>query len=380
MSATGYGDLKTRLTELARIARAPSPVVSVYLDTRWGDEHQRDRVRVFLADELKKARASAPPGVTGDLDWVATEGEAIVQQTRYPDARGVVLFACGALGLREALPVRVPVENFFVVGDAPYLRRLVELAEGAPTTLVVFVDSESARLIPLGADGVGPEVALATEVPGHHRQGGWQLIAQSRYQRHIQTHRAQHFDAVAAAVTLLVDDHDVERILLAGETRVVAVFQQHLEGRVAKLVVGSVAGARHEPSSAFVERAGMLLGLRPGDAEVAAVEAVLTEAAKGGRAAAGIPAVLTAAARGAVHRLYLLHAFHAAGHQCTACAALQPGPAVPCGLCAAPTKEVELGEALVQRVFATGGHVETVATHAGLGRAGGVAALLRYPL
>jgi peptide subunit release factor 1 (eRF1) len=374
------GRLAARVEELARITRAPSPVVSVYLDTLWSDEHQRDRVRVFLAEEIRKARAAGKPAeLLADLDWVAEQGEALIAQAQHPDAHGVVLFACGPLGLREVLPVRAAVDDLFVVADAPYVRRLVELLEDTPSTLVVFVDGESARLIRLGPDGVGPEVTLASEVPGRHRRGGWQLIAQARYQRHLQTHRAQHFDAVAGAVTDLMDEHGVERIVLAGEARAVAVFQKHLDGRVARLVIGTVAGSRHEPSRAFVERARALLGLRADDADAAAVDAVLTEAAKGGRAAAGLEAVLDAAGHGAVHRLYLLKTFRTPGRRCGGCSALQPGTGSACRVCGAPTEDVELGEALVQRVLATGGSVETVAAHAGLGRADGVAALLRYP-
>jgi peptide subunit release factor 1 (eRF1) len=374
----GFGP---RLAELARIARAPSPVVSVYLNTLWSDEHQRHRVRVFLTDEISKARAAGGPReLLADLDWVAQQGGALVEQAQHPDAHGVVLFACGALGLREVLPMRVAVDDLFIVADAPYLRRLVELLEDVPSTLVVFVDGESAQLIQLRRDGVGREVTLASEVPGHHRQGGWQLIAQSRYQRHIQQHRAQHFDAVAGAVTDLVDDHGVERIVLAGESRTVAVFQKHLEGRVARLVAGTVAGARHETSSAFVERARGLLGLKEGDEDAAAVEAVLTEAAKGGRAVAGLEGVLDAAGRGAVHRLYLLKTLKEPGRACAGCGAIQPGSGAACRVCGAAAKEIELGEALVHRVLATGGSVETVAIHEELRRAGGVAALLRYPL
>lgn len=380
MSAVASAHLRARLAEFARLTPAPAPVVSAYLDTLWGDEHQRDRVRVFLADELKKARAGAATGLAADLDWIAQEGEAIVNQTRHADARGVVLFACGALGLREVVLLRVPVACLFVVGDAPYLRPLAEAVDATPETLIVFVDAESARLIQLSSDGVGREVALTSDVPGHHRQGGWQLIAQARYQRHIQAHRAQHYEAVAAAVTDLVAGHGVERVVLAGETRALAVFQQHLEGSIAKLVVGTVVGAKHEPARAFIERASALLGHSQEGREGAAIGAVLTEAAKGGRGTAGLEAVLDAAARGAVYRLYLLRTFRVEGRQCTGCGALQPGSAAPCRLCKAATKQSELGEALVQRVLATGGNVQIVDTHAELAGTGGIAALLRYPI
>jgi len=34
--------------------------VSVYLNTRWSDEHQRDRTRVFLTGELRRAGTGIP--------------------------------------------------------------------------------------------------------------------------------------------------------------------------------------------------------------------------------------------------------------------------------------------------------------------------------
>ena len=280
--------LSARLAALARITRAPSPVVSVYLGTRWADEHQRERVRVFLANEIKKARALPGSALGEDLDWIAAQGEALVQQTLFPGATGVVLFACGPLGLREALPVRAAVEDTFVVNDAPYLRRLAEIVRETPSALVVFVDGESARLIQVGTDGVGAEVTLESDVPNRHRQGGWRLLAQTRFQRHIEEHRGRHFDAVAATLADVADEHGVDHIVLA--------------------------------------------------------------------------------------------AFRQAGRECAACGALQPGDATACRRCRGATKEVELGEALVQRVLATGGTVDTVAVAGGLARAGGVAALLRYPL
>jgi hypothetical protein len=62
-------DLTARLNELARISRAPSPVVSVHLNTRWADEHHRDRVRLFLKNELRRARrATAGGAAAADLD------------------------------------------------------------------------------------------------------------------------------------------------------------------------------------------------------------------------------------------------------------------------------------------------------------------------
>jgi hypothetical protein len=51
--------LRERLVKLAKIAGTETPVVSVYLDTRWADEHQRDSVRIFLKNELARPRGES---------------------------------------------------------------------------------------------------------------------------------------------------------------------------------------------------------------------------------------------------------------------------------------------------------------------------------
>ena len=138
--------------------------MSVYLNTQWSDEHQRERTRVFLSRELRaarEARAAAPD----DLDWVERKARAVIAQAEVVDANGVALFANQTLGLREMLAVRVPFEERFVVDPHPDLAPLVELLDEHAAALVVFVDGESARLIPVYPSGVGEEVRLEAEIP-----------------------------------------------------------------------------------------------------------------------------------------------------------------------------------------------------------------------
>jgi peptide subunit release factor 1 (eRF1) len=373
-------DIGVRLSELARVTGAPAPVVSVYLGTRWSDEHQRERVRVFLKTELRAARARGDDRIAADLDWIESQAAGLVDQARFPDAPGVALFACGALGLRDVVPVPAPVENAFVVADAPFLRPLVAIAESAPPVLVAFVDARSARLVPMGPEGPREAVTLESDVPGHHSRGGWAQLAQARYQRHIQVHRGRHFDAVAAALQDLVSEAAVRWIVLAGETRALAAFRQHLPAPLADRVAGTVAGARHEADRTLVDRAAELVAARTREADAAALEAVLTEAAKGGRAVAGVEETLDAVNRGAVHRLFVLSAFAQAGRACRACGALQSGAVGPCRMCRQETSAVDLGEVAMERVLSAGGQGQVVTDHGGLDRVGGLAASLRYPL
>jgi peptide chain release factor subunit 1 len=370
-----------RLRRLAGISGTTGPVVSVYLNTRWADEHQRERVRLFLTSELRKARAPGiDPALASDLDWIEAQGRAVVERQLAPDAGGVALFACHAAGLRETVPVRNSFEPAFIVDEAAYLVPLAALLEEAPTGVVVFVDSQHARLVPLDAGGIGEELELRGDVPGHHRRGGWAQLAQSRYQRHIQAHRDQHFEAVVEAIGHLVDAGGARQLVLAGDPRIVGALRSHLPASLGGRVAGVVPAARHEPASALVSRAAAVLAAARATEAQAAVDAVLTEAAKGGRAAAGPEATIEAAGRGAIYRLYALRTFREAGRRCGACGGLQRGAASRCRLCGGETRAVELRDALVERVLSSGGEVEVVETHDALGGVGGVAARLRYPI
>lgn len=375
------GDVTARLQALARTTPGTAPIVSVYLDTRWSDEHQRERVRIFLKNEIRKAAAMSVGQLEADLAWIAAEGERLVGHEVHPEIAGVAMFAGGPGRLREVLPVAVPFSDSFTVASTPRLRPLATALGGAPRAAVLFVDSESARLVAVTEQGPGDEVTLeAADALGQHRRGGWLLLLQSRYQRHIHVHRARHFEAVAAALTDLVDHHGLRAIVLAGEPRNLAVFRAHVPLRLSGRIAGEVSAARYEPSSLLAERALAVIRHRGAGDLAAALDTVLVDAEGGGHAAAGADATVDAVNRGAVDRLYLLRSYEEEGRACPACQALQRDASGECRRCGAATGLMELGEGMVQRVLAAGGDAASVEAHAGLERAGGVAALLRYPV
>jgi peptide subunit release factor 1 (eRF1) len=258
------------------------------------------------------------------------------------------------------------------------LRPLVDSAEEAVPALVVFVDGVSARLVALTPTGPGEEVALEHEVPGRHSTGGWASLAQSRYTRHIEAHRDQHYQATAAAVAALVERHDLRRIVLSGEPRAVAVFREHLPRPIDARVVGAVPGARYESTAVIATRGAELLAHVDQQQDANAVDRLLDAAAKGGRAVAGMAPTLAAVNKNAVQHLYLVRSFERPGAVCEACGALQPPVLGRCHFCGGDTRTAELGEAMVGRVLASGGEVSMVERHAGLTDRDGVGAILRY--
>jgi peptide subunit release factor 1 (eRF1) len=370
-------EVQRRLAELARLPSAERPVVSVYLNTRWSDEDQRHRVRVFLKNRLREARTAAMRPAEEDLAWIEAEVERLIDQVSFADVSGMALIA-GGDGLREVLPVRTAFEDSFVVDRTPYLRPLAGIAQEVVPALVVFVDGVSARLMALRAAGPGEEVTLESEVPGRHSAGGWASLAQSKYQRHIEMHREQHYEATAASVAALADRHGVRRIVIAGELRAVAVFRRHLPDPIARWVVGVIPAARHESSAVIATRAAEHLARLDAQKDAAAVDRMLDAAAKGGRAVAGLRPTLEAVNRNAVQHLYLVRAFQRPGATCEQCTALQPPLSSACRFCGAHTQPTELGEAMTSRVLACGGEVSVISRHGGLDGRDGVGALLRY--
>jgi hypothetical protein len=84
--------------------------------------------------------------------------------------------------IRQRLGELPRVPPGFVVAERPVLTAPAAFDDAVPSALVVFVDGVHARLIPFSAPN-GEEVILEHNVEGRRRQGGWALLAQSRYQR-----------------------------------------------------------------------------------------------------------------------------------------------------------------------------------------------------
>ena len=221
---------------------------------------------------------------------------------------------------------------------------------------------------------------LASDVASRHSPVGWIQLARTQYQRYIDNHRARHFEAVIESLVALAERDEVERIVLAGEPKHVAQFRQMLPPRIARLVAGVVSGTRDEAGGDIARRASELVRHLESQEQAIVLDDVLTEAAKGGRAVSSLEATVEAVNRGAVRRLYVFRTLSHTGSRCVQCQWLQPTVETTCPLCGAVAKPDELTDAMVGRVIASGGEVEIVDLHEQLRRAGGVAALLHYPL
>ena len=95
-------------------------------------------------------------------------------------------------------------------------------------TLVVMVETDSAKLFEVSLEGMTAESSIESYVPGRHDQGGW---AQTRYQRHIKDHMDRHHKEVAS-ISPSFFDSGKKRIILIGQDRIIANFKVFLPERV----------------------------------------------------------------------------------------------------------------------------------------------------
>ena len=96
-------EIKQTLRNLARFSGTDFPVVSVYLDTQWRDQHQRERVTTFMKHHIRLARSMAVEDQTWmdrlDQDLIRIENwyPTLLRRNLEAASAGVALFACSGV-------------------------------------------------------------------------------------------------------------------------------------------------------------------------------------------------------------------------------------------------------------------------------------------
>ncbi|MDW7711683.1 MAG: Vms1/Ankzf1 family peptidyl-tRNA hydrolase [Deferrisomatales bacterium] len=375
--------LHDELRHLARLPRSNAPFLSLYLNTRWDSEKQRERVRIFVKTKLKEclAEAAALPsearqGLEEDAERLEHYVRGVVNREWDETFGGVAVFACSGLGEYRVLRSRLPFDQSFTCSDRPVLRAVAEKAHEAEPALLALVNGDAGRLMVFEMGGVTRELSFVDEeFPGRHEQGGW---SQARYQRHVEEHLNRNLKRLAEHLIKWADERRGAPVLLSGPDQLLAAF----EALLPKRLEGAVwARLRLEPSAApDVVQAEVLAALQAGrereDAE--AVDNLLNKVRGTGRGVAGPEPVAEAVAAGRVHVLYLARAFRELGWKCFSCGGLGVKVPLGCPGCGKAVEGVDLAEELIRGTLAADGKVVAVNGHGGLLGEGGVGAALRY--
>jgi peptide chain release factor subunit 1 len=374
-----YDDLKS----LAKLPRSKTPFLTLYLNTRWDCEKQRERVRIFVKTRLKECLAGNGSPERGgaqaaedDADRLEHYVKGLINREWDEGFGGVALFACAELGAYRVVRSFLPFQEGFYCSDRPILRPAVEKAQEGEAVILAMVAGDMGRLLEFELGGVKREFSFEDEeFPGRHDQGGW---SQSRYQRHVDEHLHRNLKRLSSHLVKWVDERGLQAVVLSGADPLLAAFEEHLPKRVRSAIRARLHIDPNSPPDVVQEETLWAVARAREEDNRTAVAALLDKGLGMGRGLAGPEQVAEAAAAGRVHELFLDTGFREMGWRCTACGALGCRAPLGCPVCGGAVEFAELGEELIRATLATDGKVVMVDGHRGLQDERGVGAILRY--
>jgi len=345
-------ELQAQLDKLVAVECAPFPVLSLYLDLR-PNERGRDQFELFIRNELvERVNSYVESGPERDsLNEDVDKIRAYVSDLD-PSLNGLVIFACSAADLFEAIPLAAPIDGHQVhIGDQPHLYPLARLIDQFPRYIAVLADTHEARIFVFAANAVERSDRVEGPKTRSHKMGGW---SQARYQRRIENFRSQHAKEVVEAVSRICRDEAIDRIVVAGDAVIVPLLQAEFPKDVAERIVDVVALDIRAPERQVLE--STIEALRQKDAETdrERVDALMGAWRGNGLGVAGVARTRKAFELGQVEELLL------------------PGSAEQIGQ--------EVADELIAQARKTSAQVRIIEDGSLLAPLGGVGAFLRFRL
>ncbi|MFM2153919.1 MAG: hypothetical protein RL199_2354, partial [Pseudomonadota bacterium] len=236
MESSLAADVRTLVESLARVAPG-QPVVTLYVDARWRDEQQRERVRLFFSDRAREARQlfGARPDLLVSIERLGQFVDALVNQDVMPDARGLMLVASEVLGLFEVIEVDAAFEPAMFVDDQPRLYPLIEALVNERPALLATVESGAVELHELERGRLVDGARVERNVPRRHAMGGW---SQRKFQRHVKEHIRVVWKEGAKLLERLAREDKSGAVVLFGQEPSLRGFARELPAWLVQRIVG----------------------------------------------------------------------------------------------------------------------------------------------
>jgi len=392
----GLGVLIGRLTALGTTRHW---VVSCYLKLEPRDRG-RGKYLIKLKNRAKRLLAGLEARGFSRADRADVERdverirEYLSHPGQLPAGRGIAIFACGATGLFEAVPLPLVFRSRLVVDHSPLVRELAALDSEFGRVLCAAYDRTSARFFAVSAHGVEELPSLTADdttrsarfhgpskgARGRGRGDGGGGMAPSapgehNFNQRIREEKQRHYAHIARRLFELIQEQPVRGVVLAGTKADVGAVESHLHPYVADAVLGT---ARLNPKEASeVEVLGAVLDIQTETERVWERRhlAELEEGIGTGWAVNGVTATLDALARGQVRTLLVDSTAEQPGFRCRGDGRLSVTADV-CGDDAEPVLDV-VDEA-IEDALRQGAQVDVVEDPAVQAHVDGLACLLRF--
>jgi peptide chain release factor subunit 1 len=287
----------------------------------------------------------------------------------------VALFACGQLGLSEAIPLPCRLQDRAVLAARPHVRPLLLALQRCPDYHVALVDRRHAWVFRVAGERIDMMAQATAEGVRSHGFGGWYGLDSYRVNERIIQLARHHYRDTAAVLQHAMPGSGQAPLVVGGHEETIPQFLAALPATVRDGYAGSFVADPHAMTPARVRAlAGPVIG-RWVDARDQRLIQQIRQEAPGLRTAMGLSACLDAVSQHAVKLLVVPVGGLIPGFACRRCGALtSTGAGCPDGA-PAQRQVPDLIEEMV--VTAIGDGAEAVAVS---DPPAGIAARLRFPL
>lgn len=371
-------DIQATLDELTAYPSTEQPFLTVYVDLRPDGSGVRPALRGLADDFERIAQRITERG--GDLAGFEADRDRImayINDDAPVAAQGLAIFACGAEGVWNALPLQVPVATQVVEDRYPHTFQLARLLDDHETYAVVLADGQESRIfvISLAAVEKAGEAAAEEEIR-RFDAGGWgQMLFQRRTDNVIKAHHKDMADKLGR----IVKRYDVRRIVVAGNDAIKGSVRDALPKQLQDLVVDFIHLDITSNMQAIRETIEPMMQQAERAQEADDLDDLETEVnSRGGLGYVGIGDVANALTKGQVRLLLMAGDFNATGGECPNCGALRPGLRLKCPYDGSEMNQVDLREVFVARARQQNAPIQVVERSDYLAQHEGVGALLYY--
>ncbi len=299
-----------------------------------------------------------------------------------PHGKSLVIF-CDPKGVFRQQELKIGVENSVRWSAKPYIRPLLEAFDEFKRYGIVLTDKGHSRLFTVFLDQIEEHVdALAVQDVKHIKSPGNDHIrSQMQVQRKADGHVKHHLKNVAELLGRVAEEHQFERLVLAGPVAATNELHGLLPTPLRRLLIGTIPLSMDANGAQIMDATRKLQhGAERADEEHI-VGDLITAAAKNNQAVTGLDPTLKTLHEGRVWRIIYADGFTPQGGECTNCGYLFAGSVRNCAYCESEVQPVkDVVARAVSRVLNSGGRAEQVREKAAqrLHDAGGIGAFLRF--
>lgn len=365
--------LENRIRELSRLDGGAEPVLSMYVATRRGDGDQRERIRLFLKNEITRLRGEMNGnGHEKLIESGIDKLESVLAAEIDPATRGLAVFIEPQQS--KVIPIELPVEvePQLSLSPRPALRQLVRARDLHPPVLIVMVDARSAQMWRMEMDQIVRHVERESDEFDHRNQRN---VTADSVNRHQQEHVDRHLRETAEFVERWLNDRAIAGLVLSGQDRNVSNFRSNLSQTAQERIIGllhldiraSAEDVRNAVRELLRERRATIARQRLEQLKESGELGLL-----------GAEAVCAAANQRRLEALVLSGNASAQGWRCTSCGIIGSNIPLGCPACSEPVVTLDLIEELVAHAEAESADVVFVDGPSLLDQREGIGAVLRF--